>query len=91
MRAVQGVCGRALNTDTRDRTPVRLRDPVCAVSRLTLHFSAAVRACEHEMKALTEEVGTALLLLAEHRKYVRDQLRDVKGSLAAVKDTVLRA
>ena len=43
------------------------------------------------MRALTDEVGAALLLLAEHRKHVQDQLRDVKGSLAAVRDTVLRA
>ena len=43
------------------------------------------------MKTLMEEVGAALLLLAEHRKHVQDQLRDVKGSLAAVKETVMRA
>ena len=43
------------------------------------------------MEALTEEVGAALLLLAEHRKYVQDKLRDVHGSLAAVRETVLRA
>ncbi len=49
------------------------------------------RSSERDMEALAEEVGAALLLLAEHRKYVQDKLRDVHGSLAAVRETVLRA
>lgn len=53
-----------------------------------LHFR---RSCERELEALTEDVSAALLLLAEHRKYVQDKLHDVKGSLAAVKETVLHA
>ena len=67
--------------------------PCCATcfqsdTMLCIH---SCRSSERDMEALAEEVGAALLLLAEHRKHVQDKLRDVHGSLVAVRETVLQA